>query len=134
MPKGHPGSVNSVAFSPDGKLLASGGGGFEELVKLWNVARGQEVFNLSAGDTSTSPSPNFDSVNTVAFSPDGKLLASGSFEETVKLWDVASGQLVRSLMGRHTLDVRSVAFSPDGKLLALGAGDGTVNLSEVNLP
>jgi WD40 repeat protein len=66
-------------------------------------------------------------VLSVAFSPDGQLLASGSWDDTVILWDVRTGERVRTLEG-HTDDVNSVAFSPDGRLLASGSGDGTVIL------
>ena len=69
-----------------------------------------------------------------AFAPDGRTLASGSLDHTIKLWDSASGRLLRTLTG-HTHWVNSVAFSPDGRTLASGSGDKTIklwNLSNVN--
>jgi WD40 repeat protein len=66
----------------------------------------------------------------VAFSPDGKILATESWDKTIKLWDVATGTMLRTLAG-HTDSVRSVAFSPDGKILASGSWDGTILLWDV---
>ncbi|MFN0216593.1 MAG: WD40 repeat domain-containing protein [Saprospiraceae bacterium] len=66
-------------------------------------------------------------VYSVAFSPDAKLLASGSSDKTVKLWQMPKGKLEKSLKG-HASDVRAVSFSPDGKLLASASEDGTVKL------
>jgi WD40 repeat protein len=137
---GHTDDVNSVAFSPDGRLLASGSDDYT--IRLWDVATGSLVRTLT-GHTSTVVRSallagsdddtiklwcshrqprvgHTNDVNSVAFSPDGRLLASGSDDDTIKLWDVATGSLVRTL--GHTND-NSVAFSPDGRLLASGSVD-----------
>jgi WD40 repeat protein len=116
---GHTRNVWSVAFSPDGRLLASGSN--DNTIKLWEVASGREVRILTG---------HSGAVFSVAFSPDGRLLASGSYDTTIKLWEVATGNLVRTLSG-HTHWVNSVAFSPDGRLLASGSYDTTIKLWEV---
>ena len=113
---GHTGAVMSVAFSPDGKTLASAS--WDNTIKLWDTATGQELRTLT-GHTYW--------VAAVAFSPDGKTLASGGWDKTVKVWDVATGELKRTLSG-HTGWVYTIAFSPDGKFLASGGDDHAVRL------
>ena len=71
--------------------------------------------------------PTYNWVESVAFVPDGKTLASGSDDKTVKLWDVGAGRELRTL-SRHSDLVWSVAFAPDGKTLASGSEDGTIRL------
>ncbi|CAG8184312.1 unnamed protein product [Penicillium nalgiovense] len=114
--EGYSGSVGSVAFSPDSRLLASGSD--NKTVWLWNPATGALTQTLEG---------HSDSVRSVVFSPDGRLLASGSTDKTVRLWDPATGALIQTLEG-HSYSVRSVAFSPDGRLLASGSLDQTVRL------
>ena len=69
-------------------------------------------------------------VTSIAFCPDGKTLASGSQDSTIKLWDVVSGQQLRTLSGRAS-SVQTVAFSPDGKTLASGSQDGAIKLWDI---
>ncbi len=110
------GTLFAVAFSPDGKLLATGGS--DGVVRCWEVTSGREI--LTCKDHSSW-------VRSVAFSPDGKTLASGSDDQTVKLWDCHSGECLQTLQG-HSDWVPSVAFSPDGQTLASGSGDRTIKL------
>ena len=120
----HGNSVTSVAFSPDGTLLASGGKKFRNgEVKLWNVKTHQNIATLEGHGRD---------VTSVAFSPDGTLLASvGDYE--IKLWDVKTHQNIATLEG-HWGDITSVVFSPDGTLLASGGKkfrNGEVKLWDV---
>ena len=69
-------------------------------------------------------------VTSVAFSPDGKLVTSGSWDETIKLWDIETRECLNTFKG-HTSTVNSVAFSPDGKLMASGSDDKTIKLWDV---
>src|SRR6202158_1826456 len=117
---GHVRGVFAVAFSPDGKLIASGGDDYT--IKLWDVSTGAELGSLRG---------HSGRVNSVVFSPDGQLLASGSDDTTIKLWDIKTGVALRSLEG-HPNHVLSVAFSPDGKRLAT-AGDMDVDQETANL-
>ena len=111
---GHLNPIETVSFSADGTMLASGawGGG----TKLWNVATGEEeaFFEGHGGQ-----------VMTVRFSPDGKMLATASWDRTVRLWDVAEERLIRVLTG-HRAPVSGAVFSPDGKTLATAGWDGLV--------
>jgi RNA polymerase sigma factor (sigma-70 family) len=119
--KGHNRPVRSVAFTPDGQTLASGGG--EGTVKLWDVATGKLRATLK-GHTNT--------VQSVTITADGKTLASGSNDRTVRLWDLATLEERATLKGRPTLCF-SVAFTPDGKTLASGTSNVSSGLEELHL-
>ena len=113
--------MNHVAFSPDGKVLATASGSLsssslrvaDDTAQLWDVVTGKEITGL----THTHEGLVFD----VAFSPDGKVLATASGDKTARLWDVASGRELTRLT--HEATVSDVAFSPDGKVLATASGN-----------
>ena len=117
------GNVNSVAFSTDGQWVAAAGGepGLQGQAAIWRVADGTLVRKFEG---------HFDALYSVALSPDGKLLATGSYDQKIKLWDTATGAEVRTLTG-HNGAVYGLAFRPDGKVLASASGDRTVKLWEV---
>jgi WD40 repeat protein len=115
-----PYQLNSLAFSPDGATLAGSGGSREtgEGVRLWDVAVERSRITLR-GHTWK--------VNCAALSPDGKTLATGSFDKTIRLWDTTTWKC-RSVLAGHTGIVRCMAFSPDGKTLASASDDTSVRL------
>jgi WD40 repeat protein len=110
---GHIAAVHALAFSPDGRWLASGGD--DQLVLLWEIATGRVAGRLRGH---TAP------VRTIAFSPDGALLASGSDDETSIVWVLKSGEPLRRLAA-PAARVETVVFSPDGRLVAAGSYRGT---------
>ncbi|HEY9808941.1 MAG TPA: serine/threonine-protein kinase [Halomicronema sp.] len=112
---GHSGWVESVAFRPDGKVVASGSG--DRSVKVWNVASGDAVLTLTG---------HSEGVSSVAFSGDGQVLVSGSGDGTVRLWQLASAELLTCFS--HSGPVVSVAVSPDGQAIAGGGRNGVVQL------
>ncbi|CAD8118039.1 unnamed protein product [Paramecium primaurelia] len=124
---GHQDQVNSVCFSPDGNIQASGSG--DKSIRLWDVKTGQQKAKLDGYN---------DYVRSVCISPDGNTLACGSDDKSILLWDVKTGQQKAQLDG-HISCVFSVCFSPDGNILAFGSRDNSIHLWNVkhgkeNLP
>jgi len=99
-------------------------GGVQGAIRLWDVATGQPVGQPLRGHTND--------VNSVAFSPDGLLLATGSDDQTVRLWDVASGQPIGQPLTGHGNIVHSVAFSPYGERLASAGNDGAIHVWDIS--
>ncbi|MEG4071379.1 AAA-like domain-containing protein, partial [Microcoleus sp. Pol14D4] len=112
----HSKSVNSVAFSRDGKTLASASD--DNTIKLWNLQTQTEIKTLTG---------HSNEVYSVVFSPDGKTLASASKDKTIKLWNLQTQTEIKTLTG-HSNAVYSVAFSPDGLTLASASSDKTIKL------
>jgi WD40 repeat protein len=108
----------TVAFSPDGKELATGGWDHQVLIR--DVATGKQLRTLGIGQI----------VDSVAYSPDARLIATGHHSKPICLWDAATGNLVRELKTTEEV-IWVVAFSPDGQLLASGGTDGIIRIWDV---
>ncbi|MDP6546547.1 MAG: WD40 repeat domain-containing protein [Phycisphaerae bacterium] len=118
--RGHSNRVRAVAFSPDGKRLASGG--FDGFIRTWNTTTGKKLLAF------WGPSGVF----SIAFSPDGKRLASGYLDGSIRIWDAAAGKKLLTIKARRSWDVPdimySIAFSPDGKRLVSGSDDKAITI------
>jgi WD40 repeat protein len=162
--KAHPNGVACLAFSPDGKTLASGGWIGDPKVRIWDTSSGKllqelgdsksavcfvafapdgralvscmdkiAVWNLATAMLKWQARPT-SPVDSIAISPDGRLLASGNGAGTVSLWDFESGKIVRTLPAQQVIATGSqaVMFAPDGKTLATGGFlDGKVRIWDV---
>jgi len=114
---GHWGYIKSVAFSPDGHRIVSGGS--DHTLRLWNATTGAVIGKPLNGHRGE--------VVSVAFSPDGKRIVSGGYDKTVRLWDAFTGeQLFSGGFAGHEAGVNSVAFSLDGRRIISGDGDGAI--------
>lgn len=115
-----PAGANDALFTHDGALLIAAGGepGVGGALRFWKAADGAPVRTVTG---------HADAILSAALSPDGTILASGSYDKTIGLWETASGKAIRTLPG-HNGAIFDVAFSPDGKLLASASADRTVKL------
>jgi WD40 repeat protein len=135
----HSSSITCVAYSPDGKQVAVGGS--DNKARIFDAASGKEVHLLAGHQGSTfvlparpqlsdfgAPTGKAGHVTAIAYAPDGKLIATGGWDDAVRLWDPATGKQVRSIAAHASL-VSAVAFGKDGKILATRGGlDGLVRL------
>jgi WD40 repeat protein len=106
--KGHKDSIDSLSFSPDGKILASASG--DKTIKLWDVVKGKEIATLKG---------HRDSVRSIVFSPDGKMLVSGGMDRCLRIWDVAAKKEIELLTDRLGI-TDTLVFHRDGKTLYSG--------------
>jgi len=118
----HNGGTFSIAFSPDGRRIASGGSDADNTIRLWDADTGTEIMALKG---------HYRGIGTLIFSPNGKRLISGSRDDTVKLWDVSTGTEVMSF--RANAGYVYAAFSPDGKTIAIAKAGG-ITLLESEVP
>jgi WD40 repeat protein len=112
--EGHHEPVWSVAFSPDGKQIASS----SLDIRLWDAETGARIGQPMEGHD--------DAILSIAFSPDGKQIASGSLDKTIRLWNVETGASIGQPMEGHHDAIVSIAFSRDGKQFASGSLDKTI--------
>jgi len=120
--RGHTDCIGRIAWSPDGRVLASPS--IDDTIRVWDRETGQCVRKLNG---------RHKGVSCVAFHPHGQMLASGGWDSTVKLWDVESGRLLSTLIAHRDL-VTCVAFDPRGEILASGSRDRRIIFHHIGTP
>ena len=116
------GSLDTVAFSPDGTQLVTGGR--DHAVRLWDVETGENTAILAG---------HSDWISTVVYSPDGTVIASGGHDHNIWLWNVQTGTSLR-LIEDHQAEVKAIAFTPDGQHLTSGSLDGMIRIEPFGDP
>lgn len=119
---GHSGDVYGSTWSPDGKYIATGGGG-DSTARIWDASTGEELFTFTDHNSG---------VTAALWSPDGKTIASSSFDGSVKIWEPTTGRVIRDLYpADHKISVFALSWSPDGKRIATYAQDGIGSIWDV---
>ncbi|MFQ5636872.1 MAG: hypothetical protein ACE5IR_02620 [bacterium] len=117
---GHTGPVNSLAFTPNGALLATGSA--DNTIKIWNTETGEMLRTLSAHEAD---------IFSIALSPNGRTLASAGYDAKLILWDMVQGEILNTIDG-HEQPVVSIAISPDGQLVATASRDPVVRVWDIS--
>jgi len=132
---GHTNWVDGLAFAADGHTLATAS--WDGIFKLWNIStlfdQGEDeqlITEITSGRPLQTLSDHAERMNRVAWSPDGRIIASGGFEKTIRLWEVETGSYGSALLG-HTNAVTGLAFTPDSHSLLSGSEDGTLRVWDI---
>ena len=121
--RGHISPVLCVAYSPNGKQIASGSN--DKTIRIWDAQTGQTIASPFRGHT--------DWIRSVSYSPDGTRIASGSSDKTIRIWNAQTGQSIAGPFEGHTNWIHSVAYSPDGTRVASGSRDKTIRMWDAQL-